>query len=101
MGKYKFNDWEDEILPYRAKHKKKKVKRSNHKHLYYKVIVQSKMNGRIYYMLGKKCSICDKIEITDYFIRIPTEIRNIVKVGSNRLDEIQKYYPEYKEICEM
>lgn len=103
MGKYRFNDWEDEIVPYRTKRKKKKVKRSNHKHLYDKVIIQSQINGRPNYMLGKKCSICNKVEITQYFISIPTEIKSIVRLENSNLEIIKKYYPEYadKEICEL
>lgn len=99
MGKYNYNDWDDDyVIPYKSK-KKKTVKKSNHKHDYEKVIGQmdTENSDRLHYVIAKKCKICGKVEIVDYFITVPVSnkpLRRLVSV----LDEIKELYPNLQVV---
>ena len=112
MGRYKYNDWDDEILvPYKSKSKKKKSKKSDHKHIYQRYIGQyfSKTVERERYIIIDKCKICNKIEVVEFFISVPVPNKPLKKLTSS-LDEIKELYPNlevlrikevgYSYVCE-
>ena len=61
--KYKYAEIPEEPT-YRKKKPKKKVSRSDHKHLYRKAIftIKSDYTHRVYFKPGKYCTICGKIK---------------------------------------
>lgn len=60
------------------KHRKKKAsstssarKKANHKHNYEKIMIKSKSEmhtGEFSYYLGERCTLCKRINITDYMV---------------------------------
>ena len=78
-------------------HKKKKgknkprVKKSNHKHDYYDVLVKSTVYGRPHYSFGKQCIHCGKVEITNYFISEKTESGAFRMLFGNEILEKYKF----------
>ena len=99
MSKYNYNDWdEDYVFPYKSKKKIKKNK-SNHKHNYEEIIgkMSVKNSDRPHYVIAKKCSICGKVEIVEFFITSPVPNKPLRKLVSV-LDEIKEMYPNLQVV---
>ena len=81
MSKYNYNDWdEDYVFPYKSK---KKIKKKN--------------SDRPHYVIAKKCSICGKVEIVEFFITSPVPNKPLRKLVSV-LDEIKEMYPNLRVV---
>ena len=100
MGKYKYDDWDDDVLvPYKSKSKKKGSKKSDHKHIYnrYIGVYYSDITNNDRCIIIDKCNICDKIDVVNYFITIPVPNKPLRKLTSS-LSEIKEFYPDLEVI---
>ena len=99
MSKYVYTDWdEDYVFPYKSK-KKIRKKKADHKHNYEKIIgrMSIKNSNTPHYVIAKKCSVCGKVEIVDFFITSPVSEKPLRKLVSV-LDEIQEMYPDLQVV---
>ena len=95
MGKYRYDDWDDDLLiPVKHK-KKKKTKKSTHKHLYKEFIGESisPVRDTPYFVLAKKCEICGKIEIVNSFLTVKIPNSCLVRLFPTR-DEVIEMFPD-------
>ena len=98
MGKYKYDDWDDEMLvPYKSKSKKKKSKKSNHKHIYKKYIGLYSFGSKERCMIVNKCEICNKIEVVDFFISEPVPDKPLKRLIFSS-DRVKELYPDLEVI---
>ena len=82
-------NYEDELTPYKKKRGKRKISKSNHKHLYEKCLVEDE--GCL--TLGKYCTVCDKVEITNFCISVPVDNGRLYRMITNN-EEARSLYPD-------
>lgn len=95
MSKYIYDDYDDMIIPYKAKKQKKKTKKSNHKHNYEKIICKYFVNSREHYCLAEECVVCGKINNYKFSIDMMIESKGCRKMFPT-LDEILEVYLDLK-----
>lgn len=68
------NFYTNEKMPHKKKKEKNTKKKSDHKHIYRKVLLKLIRDNKYpwliaeHYSIGEKCEICGKINLTEYFI---------------------------------
>lgn len=90
--------FDDDMMRYKKKAKKKTIPKSNHKHNFEEVMIIGELNNHISRTLGERCTICGKTRYKSMFISEKDESTGFYRLLNE--NEILKKYgnlPKVKE----